>query len=51
MIELLKHAFGFCGEQHPNIFTMIFGTSAVGGYIYYGFLKLKQYGKRNSSSK
>lgn len=51
MIELIKHALGLCGEHHPNIFTTIFGTSAFGGYLYYGFLKLKQYGKRYSCSK
>jgi hypothetical protein len=22
-METIKHIFGFCGESHPNIFTLI----------------------------
>lgn len=51
MMDFIKHLFGVCGEHHPNIFTLIFGSSAAGGYIYYGILKFKQrYGKRNNST-
>lgn len=53
MIDFIKHAFGLCGEGHANIFTLIFGSSAIGTYIYYilfklGFLK---YEKRNCCKK
>lgn len=41
MIEFIKHALGICGEGHPNLFTVLFGSSAIGGYIYYGLIKLK----------
>lgn len=38
MIEFIKHLFGFCGEAHPNLFTLLAGTPAL-GYMYY---KIKQ---------
>jgi len=52
MIEIIKHALGLCGEGHPNIFTAIFGSTALGGYIYYILLKFKliKHGKRNNCS-
>ena len=34
MIEFLKHLFGFCGEGHPNILTILIGTPVL-GYILY----------------
>jgi len=44
MIELVKHALGFCGEHwHPNIFTILlggFGLTPAFNYIYF---KLKSY--------
>lgn len=47
MMEIIKHALGLCGEPHPNLFAALIGTSEIGGYLYYGFLKIKQkYGKR-----
>ena len=30
MIELVRHALGFCGEHwHPNIFHMLVGGSTI----------------------
>jgi len=26
MFEILKHAFGFCGDGHPNIFNLLYLT-------------------------
>ena len=40
MIEFIKHALGLCGEAHPNIFTMLLSTPAI-GYIFYKFKKQK----------
>lgn len=34
MVEFIKHLFGFCGEQHINIFHIILGTPAI-SYILY----------------
>jgi hypothetical protein len=28
-METLKHLLGFCGETHPNIFTIIFIIAVV----------------------
>lgn len=52
-MELIKHLFGLCGEQHTNIFTLIFGSSAFGTYIYYALFKLGfiKHEKRNNSTK
>ena len=36
MIEFLKHATGLCGEPHPSLLTILFGTPIV-GYICYKF--------------
>ena len=33
-MEFIKHLFGFCGEPHPNIFTILFGTPVLGYYLY-----------------
>lgn len=41
MLEGLKHLLGICGENHPNIFTVIFGSSIVGTYIYQLIFKIK----------
>jgi hypothetical protein len=41
MIEFFRHLFGFCGEPHPNIFTIILGTPTIGYIIY----KIKKYKK------
>ena len=35
MIHFLKHLFGFCGESHPNIFTILMGIPAITFIIYY----------------
>tara|TARA_R100001509_G_scaffold16684_1_gene8398 strand:+ start:199 stop:330 length:132 start_codon:yes stop_codon:yes gene_type:complete len=34
MIEILKHLTGFCGEPHPSLLTLIFGTPFVGFVLY-----------------
>lgn len=36
-LDALKHAFGFCGEPHPNIFAIIAGVGATsfGCIVYY----------------
>ena len=34
MIEFLKHATGLCGEPHPSLLTLIFGTPVL-SYVYY----------------
>ena len=36
MIEFLRHATGLCGEPHPSLLTILFGTPIVGD-IYYKF--------------
>lgn len=53
MLELIKHAFGLCGEHHPNIITILFGSSAFGTYIYYILFKfgIIKYEKRNHCKK
>jgi hypothetical protein len=30
MIEFLKHAFGFCGEPHPSLLTLLASTPIIG---------------------
>lgn len=32
-MELIKHIFGFCGENHPNILLIIFGYFSFITYI------------------
>ena len=34
MIEIIKHIFGFCGEPHINIFTILMSTPIVSYIIY-----------------
>jgi hypothetical protein len=41
-MEFLRHALGFCGESHPNLWTLLMGTPALGYIIY----KIKSYGKK-----
>jgi hypothetical protein len=36
MIEFLKHFIGFCGEPHPSLITLIFGTPII-SYLYYNY--------------
>ena len=45
MVEFLKHFFGFCGEPHPSVLTILMGTPVVGYMIY----NIRQYikGKNN----
>tara|TARA_R100000005_G_C4986971_1_gene195065 strand:+ start:881 stop:1015 length:135 start_codon:yes stop_codon:yes gene_type:complete len=43
MIEFLRHALGLCGEPHPNLWTFLMGTPALGYVIY----KIKNYGKKD----
>ena len=41
MIEFLKHATGMCGEPHPSLLTMLYGSPIIGYVIY----RVKNYGK------
>lgn len=41
-MEFLRHALGFCGESHPNLWTLLMGTPALGYVVY----KIKSYGKK-----
>ncbi len=41
MIEFLKHAFGFCGEPHPSLLTLLIGTPVLGYIVYNIKEKLK----------
>ena len=44
MIELVKHALGFCGEHwHPNIFTILLGGLGLAPTFNYIYFKLKSY--------
>ena len=40
MLECIKHALGLCGESHPNLWTILLGTPAV-GYIVYRLKEFK----------
>ena len=40
MIEFIKHFFGFCGEAHPNFFTIIIGTPTL-AFALYKFKNIK----------
>ena len=42
MIEFLKHAIGICGEPHPSLLTMLYGTPVLGYVVY----KIKSYVKK-----
>ena len=39
MIEFLKHIFGFCGEAHPSLLTII-ASAPILGYIIYKIKEL-----------
>ena len=41
MVEFLRHAFGLCGEPHPSLLTLIFGTPIVAYLVY----KIKNNGR------
>jgi len=42
MIEILKHAFGFCGHTwHPNLFTIFLGGLGLSPALNYIYSKLK----------
>ena len=41
MIELIKHSLGLCGENHPNIITILFGGTIFLPYIKLIVIKLK----------
>ena len=41
MLETLKHFTGLCGEPHPSLLTLIFGTP-IFGYLYYNFKNKKK---------
>ena len=41
MLEFIKHFIGFCGEPHPNLITIIFGTP-IATYLIYKLKKKKQ---------
>jgi len=41
MIEFLRHATGLCGEPHPSLLTLLFGTPI----IRYLLIKLKNKNK------
>jgi hypothetical protein len=40
MLEALKHITGLCGEPHPSLLTLLFGTP-IASYIYYKFKNKK----------
>tara|TARA_R100000353_G_scaffold108792_1_gene78166 strand:- start:705 stop:830 length:126 start_codon:yes stop_codon:yes gene_type:complete len=41
MIEFLRHATGMCGEPHPSLLTLLFGTPVI-SYIIYKLKKIKK---------
>jgi len=34
MLEFLKHITGLCGEPHPSLLTLIWGTPLISYLIY-----------------
>jgi len=49
MIEILKHAFGFCGHTwHPNLFTILLGGFGLSPALNYIYSKFKSYDKSKS---
>jgi len=40
MLEFLKHFIGVCGEPHPSLITIIFGTP-ITTYLIYKLKKKK----------
>ena len=45
MIEWLRHILGICGEPHPSLLTIIYGTPIL-GYITYRIMDYIN-GKKN----
>lgn len=46
MIEILKHALGFCGEVgHPSLLTLLASGVGLTSVITYIKLKIKSYDK------
>ncbi len=43
MIEFLKHVAGLCGEPHPSLLTLLYGTPVL-SYVLY---KIKNYKENN----
>jgi hypothetical protein len=41
MIEFLRHALGICGEPHPSLLTLIFGTPVL-SYLLIKFKRKKK---------
>jgi hypothetical protein len=41
MIEFLKHLTGLCGEPHPSLLTLLYGTPFL-GYVYYKIKKINK---------
>jgi hypothetical protein len=41
MIEFIEHLFGFCGESHINIFTLILMLPLI-SYITFKYLKYER---------
>ena len=41
MLEFIKHFIGICGEHHPSLITIIFGTP-IATYLIYKLKKKKQ---------
>ena len=41
IVEFLRPATGLCGEPHPSLLTLLFGTPILSYAIY----KVKNYGK------
>jgi len=41
MLDFIRHLTGFCGEPHPSLLTLLFGTPFA-GYILYRIKKIKK---------
>ena len=42
MLEVLRHAFGFCGEHwHPNLFTIILSGFGILPTLKYLYVKIR----------
>lgn len=48
MLETLKHLTGLCGEPHPSLLTLLFGTPFA-SYIIYKFKTINN-DRRNKNS-
>tara|TARA_A100001201_G_C4096655_1_gene204117 strand:+ start:20836 stop:20958 length:123 start_codon:yes stop_codon:yes gene_type:complete len=40
MLEIIKHAFGFCGEPHITVWHIFF--TPAGWYLFYKFKRKKK---------